>query len=78
MRIQWDYFEIVMFSNRIMNPNHNFWLLRIIKNLGNKKFVIVIKKCANIVYWGIIMNKTIDCECCKYIWEYKLYCFVSR
>jgi len=27
-----------------MNPNHKFWLLRIIGNLGNKKIVIIIRK----------------------------------
>jgi hypothetical protein len=37
-------------SNWILNPNHKFWLLSIIENLGSKKTIIAIKKCANMVY----------------------------
>jgi hypothetical protein len=49
-----------------MNPNHRFWLLRIIKNVENKEIITIIKKIVNTIYKGIRMNKTTNCECCKY------------
>jgi hypothetical protein len=36
--------KLLCLSNWILNPDHKFWLLRIIENLGNKKTVIAIKK----------------------------------
>jgi hypothetical protein len=48
MRKQWNYFELLCFSKGIMNLDHRFWLLMIIKNMGNNKTTIVVKKlCEN-------------------------------
>jgi hypothetical protein len=62
-----------------MNLDHRkFWLSRIIKNLGNKETIIVIKKCVDTIYKRIKMNKTTYYECYKYFWEYNLYFCVSK
>jgi len=44
----------------------HIYLLRIIKNLGNKGKIIMIKNCVNTIYVDVIeWVETIDSLCCK-------------
>ncbi len=47
-RIWWKNSEstlkLLCFLNESRNPNHRFWLLRIIENLGNRKIITIINK----------------------------------
>jgi hypothetical protein len=51
-----------------MNPDQKFWILKIIKKMGIKETIIVIKN-VNKVYRGINMSKIKNCVCCKYFWK---------
>jgi hypothetical protein len=49
-----------------MNYDQILLLLWITENLGNKETIIIIRKMCEYSLQGIKMNKTTNCECCKY------------